>query len=369
MQSILIDRRQLLKSGALAGGALLLPGCATVASRSGTRRGCLPPVNVAPDRVIRTMAGLRPYRAPGFVVRAEALGDKRLVHNYGHGGAGITLSWGSSRLAIQLGLQGHEGGVAVLGAGIMGLSTARLVQEAGFPVTLYAKMLPPETTSNIAGGQFHPFGHYDRDRVTPEWGAQFTAALDYSWRRFQIMVGDDYGIRWLPTYVERDTPERQLLPTFPPNSRLLRPDEHPFLGQGMARYDTLYVEVGRYLRQMIRDVETGGGRIAIRDLATPADIAGLPERLVFNCTGLGARALFGDQELRPARGQLAILEPQPEIRYAYTGNAGYMFPRADGILLGGTFELDQWDATPQPETIAGIIAAHQRLFGAFRCTI
>lgn len=368
MQGPRIDRRQLLRPGALAGGALLLPGCATMASRSSARPGCLPPVNVAPERVIRTMAGLRPYRAPGFVVRPEALGDKRLVHNYGHGGAGITLSWGSSRLAIQLGLQGHEGAVAVLGAGVMGLSTARLVQEAGFPVTLYAKALPPETTSNIAGGQFHPFGHYDHDRVTPEWQTQFAAALDYSWRRFQIMVGDDYGIRWLPTYVERDTPERQLLPTFPPNNRLLRPDEHPFLGQGMACYDTLYVEVGRYLRQMIRDVETAGGRIAIRDFATLADIASLPERLVFNCTGLGARALFGDQELRPARGQLAIIEPQPEIRYAYTGNAGYMFPRADGILLGGTFELDQWDATPQPETIAGIIASHQRLFGAFRCT-
>ncbi len=45
-----------------------------------------------------------------------------------------------------------------------------------------------------------------------------------------------------------------------------------------------------------------------------------------------------------------------------------MFPRADGILLGGTFELDQWDATPQPETIARIIASHQRLFAGFRCT-
>ena len=100
-------------------------------------------------------------------------------------------------------------------------------------------------------------------------------------------------------------------------------------------------------------------RIAVREFATPADIAALPERLVFNCTGLGARALFGDQELRPARGQLAILLPQPEINYAFTGEAGYMFPRADGILLGGTFELDEWDATPQPERIARILASHQ----------
>src|SRR3954466_5607080 len=181
-----MHRRAFLGSAA---STLLLPGCATVGPRSAaTAAGCLPKVDVAPERVIRTMAGLRPSRAGGFVVRAEALGDKRLVHNYGHGGAGITLSWGSSRLAVQLGLQGHSGAVAVIGAGVMGLSTARLIQEAGFPVTLYAKALPPETTSNIAGGQFHPFGHYDRERVTPEWRAQFSAALDYSWRRFQIMV-------------------------------------------------------------------------------------------------------------------------------------------------------------------------------------
>ena len=98
----------------------------------------------------------------------------------------------------------------------MGLSTARLVQEAGFPVTIYAKALPPDTTSNIAGGQFHPFGHYDHDQVTPEWRAQFLAALDYSWRRFQIMVGDDYGIRWLPTYAETSGGlERQMPPDLP----------------------------------------------------------------------------------------------------------------------------------------------------------
>jgi len=47
-------------------------------------------------------------------------------------------------------------------------ATARLIQEAGFPVTLYAAALPPDTTSNIAGGQWHPFGHFDESVVTPE---------------------------------------------------------------------------------------------------------------------------------------------------------------------------------------------------------
>src|SRR5438270_11928082 len=189
---MLLDRRSFA-----AGSAALLSGCATV----GTRRisGCTPlaPVIADESRIIRTMAGLRPYRRKGFVVRAEQPGDKRLVHNYGHGGAGITLSWGTSKLATELGLQGHNGPVAVIGAGVVGLSTARLAQEAGFPVTIYAAALPPDTTSNIAGGQFHPAYSFSESAVTPEFMSQFAKALDYSWRRFQIMVGEDYGIRWL----------------------------------------------------------------------------------------------------------------------------------------------------------------------------
>ncbi len=363
---MLVDRR----SFAVTGSAALLTGCATQGGRLRTVVGCtpLPPVLVDQNRVIRTVAGLRPYRRSGFVVRAEQLGEKKLVHNYGHGGGGITLCWGSSKLAAEIGLEGHSGPVAVLGSGVMGLSTARLVQEAGFPVTIYTAALPPDTTSNIAGGQFHPYAVFKEGEVTTEFMGQFTRALDYSWRRFQIMIGDEYGIRWLPTYVEAEGPEAQLLATFPPINRQLTPAEHPFPLQNVLRYDTMYVETGHYLRQMIRDVEIAGGRIEVRRFAALADIAALPEVLVFNCTGLGSRDLFNDQDLHPARGQLAILEPQPEIRYAVTGGPGYMFPRPDGILLGGTFELDQWDATPQPETIARIVGAQKRFFESFRCS-
>jgi glycine/D-amino acid oxidase-like deaminating enzyme len=369
-QQLHFDRRRLIGSAASGFGGLLLPGCATT---GGTRpaaagaAGCFPPVDVSASRVIRTVVGLRPYRASGFVVRAEQVGKTRIVHNYGHGGAGITLSWGSSKLAADLGLQGHSGPVAVVGAGVMGLTTARLVQEAGFPVTLYAAALPPETTSNIAGGQWHPYAHFRGREVTPEWRRQFVAAADYSWRRFQIMVGDDYGIRWLPTYREASAPEDPLLPTFPPVNRMLRANEHPFAIESLARYDTLYVETGRFLRQLLRDIQIAGGRVVVRSFSTPAEIDALPERLAFNCTGLGARQLFGDEQLRPARGQLVILLPQPEVSYAFNGSAGYMFPRADGILLGGTFELDDWSTEPDPATTQKILRAHEALFGAFRC--
>ena len=68
------------------------------------------------------------------------------------------------------------------------------------------------------------------------------------------------------------------------------------------------------------------------------------------------------------RGQLAMLLPQPEVRYAYTGEAGYMFPRADGIILGGTFERDEWSTDARAGDIARIVASHRELFADFRCT-
>src|SRR5262249_24806996 len=107
------------------------------------------PVHVAADREIRTVVGLRPFRPSGFVVRAEKFDDTLVIHNYGHGGGGITLSWGTARLAVDLGIQGYTGPAAVLGCGAVGLARARLLPEAGRPVVRYPGNLPPHTTSHI----------------------------------------------------------------------------------------------------------------------------------------------------------------------------------------------------------------------------
>jgi glycine/D-amino acid oxidase-like deaminating enzyme len=119
---------------------------------------------------------------------------------------------------------------------------------------------------------------------------------------------------------------------------------------------------------MMRDVHVAGGRIEVRRFRSADEIAALPERLVFNCTGLGSRELVGDDDLIPVRGQLAVLEPQSEVGYAVLGDFGYMFPRPDGIILGGTFERGIWDTTPQPLDVSRIIASHRKFFDGFRCT-
>ncbi len=97
-----------------------------------------------------------------------------------------------------------------------------------------------------------------------------------------------------------------------------------------------------------------------------AALQALPEKLVFNCTGLGAKALFDDTELTPVKGQLTILLPQPEVQYAVAAGDTYMFPRSDGIVLGGSHEEGEWSLAPNPERRQQVLAQHKDFFDSFR---
>lgn len=364
------SRRSLLQAMALAP----LAGCAAPGvgdPRHYTPSGLpLRRVRVRDERVIRTIAGLRPFRPAGFVVRAERMNDKTVVHNYGHGGGGITLSWGSSDLAAKLALETPHRRCAVLGCGALGLAAARLLQDRGREVTIYARELPPDTTSNIAGGQWSPTSVYDEDHAGPAFLAQFEAAMRYSYRHFQDLVGPRYGVRWLSNYT--------VLPEAPdgegftdrhvdmyPQHRDLNPGEHPFPARYVRHYNTMLIEPATYLPAVMQDFFAAGGRIVVRDFRHAGEVLALDEPLVINCTGLGSRGLFGDEEMTPVRGQLTFLLPQEEVRYLILGNEGlYMFPRSDGILLGGTFEPDEWDPTPDLESTRRILDGHRAFFEA-----
>ena len=347
-------RRQLL-AGTL--GAGLLSACSSVPRRSPFT---LPPVHVSADRVIRVIAGLRPYRPSGYVVRAESLGAKRLVHNYGHGGGGITISWGTSQEAVEMGFEGSARSYAVLGCGVVGLATATLLQRRGAKVTIYARALPPDTTSNVAGGYWSPFSVFDQSIASPEFLQRFHRAVRFSYREFQAMAGPRHGISWRRTFYVTDDfqpfgPMQESLRDVMPQMALLAPGEHPFGSAYVQQSTHMMIEPGPYLRAQMDTFLVSGGRIEVRDFATREQVAALPEATVFNCTGLGAKALFGDDELTPAKGQLVFLLPQPEVDYNVLADGRYMFPRSDGILLGGSFERGNWDTTPDPAVTTRIL--------------
>src|SRR5215468_2337167 len=174
--------------------------CSRSDSWSADSKRTLLPVKVSHDRLIRTVVGLRPYRPEGFRIDTERLGNKLLVHHYGHGGAGITLSWGSAQLALELARDFGQTNCAVIGCGVIGLSTARLFQRRGGSVTIYAKAIPPETTSNIAGGFWYPTSVYEGNRTTSKFLDQFQLACSTANRAFQLLAGPEYGVRWIDTF-------------------------------------------------------------------------------------------------------------------------------------------------------------------------
>ena len=105
-----------------------------------------------------------------------------------------------------------------------------------------------------------------------------------------------------------------------------------------------------------------GGRLEVRSFVEPGELEGLRESIIVNCTGLGAKALFGDEELTPIKGQLTVLLPQPEVDYITLAGNLYMFPRRDGILLCGTFERDVWSLEVNEEAKSAVVEGHARFF-------
>ena len=365
-----MKRRQVLQS---LGALPLLTQCAIPgrgSARNFTPSGqALRRVDVADERVIRTIAGLRPYRPSGFNVSTERMNDKVVIHNYGHGGGGITLSWGTSHLAMEMATQTPHKRCAVLGCGASGLSAARLMQNAGWEVRIYAKDLPPNTTSNVAGGQWSPTSVYG-DTATPAFLAQFESAMRHAYRYYQNLVGSKYGVRWISNYMILNNADADdsLSATFPdmyPQRTRLDPSQHPFDADQVLHIDTMLIEPAVYLPTMMNDFQIAGGSINVREFRDRAEVLQLDEPVIINCTGLGSRTLFDDDELIPIKGQLTFLLPQDEVNYIIIGNGGlYMFPRSDGILLGGTYERNQWDATPDPEASRRIIDGHREFFNA-----
>lgn len=366
--------------GLLAGGVALNSACARRVrpyvidppAGSSKRVRHFTPVSVAPERVIRSVVGLRPFRPSGFVTRAEAFGDKLLVHNYGHGGGGVTLSWGTAYLAAELVREsGRAGAAAVIGCGVVGLATGRTLQRRGFDVTIYAKDMPPDTTSNIAGASWSPTSVIDPDNRTPAWDSQFERAARFAHRSFQLLAGDEYAVRWREQYtlMEDDYPDswdHEMLRDLFATTRRLRPSEHPFPAKYVRVDSMMFVEPSIYLNSLLRDFYIAGGRIRRVTFATPSELSSLAEPVIVNCTGLGSRELFGDRELMPIKGQLHVLLPQPEVDYAVVGGGLYMFPRRDGIILGGTFERGVETLEVNREAEQRILAGHKRIFEGMR---
>ncbi len=386
-----MNRRAFLQASTVAAAGYGLTACAPkTAPPAGAAATIRPPQHLVPvraswDRVIRTTVGLRPHRDPGFVLKADKLNDKLLIHNYGHGGAGMSLAWGTGLMAAELATEHQARDVAVIGCGSVGLTSARQLQRRGFDVTIYAAAVPPYVTSNMSLAGFTPVsGLVAPDRRTPEWDAQYRRAVEIAYRQLQLMTGAGYGVTWIdnfnlvnelrtpsPPDPNRPAPLPQLLP----DEVVLQPGEHQFPTKYALWSPSLRIEPSIYLDALVRDFRLWGGKMVIRKFDTPRDLAALREPIVINCTGLGAKELFGDPELVPLKGQLTVLVPQPDVNYHTNGGLTppppgslglHTMARSDGIALGGTSQRDVWTLEPDEAERKRVVDGHIALFNAMK---
>jgi D-amino-acid oxidase len=382
----------MLQSSLALGGLGLVGGCATTASplaEPQTAGIVIPPIRASMSRVIDVTVCLRPFRAAGPRLDAEQVGDKLVVHNYGHGGSGWSLSWGSGTLAVRKAMANNPREVAVIGCGALGLTAAILAQTAGAKVTIYARDFIADTRSARATGTWSPDSRIALDdAVDPGFPALWEQMARSSFKTFRSYLGlPGEPVEWVDRYVVRSdgtpqrpepsiatkplsfahygeriadiTPGRELLPagatSFPPEARV-------------SRQPTLIFNIAGYSHALMAQFLGAGGKLQRTEFHTPGDVARLKEPVVINCPGYGARALWRDESIVPVRGQMAWLVPQPEVRYALFYNGVGVVARRDGIGLqdvaGGDMRGygDDNEAPDRAET-EGAVAAIAELFG------
>ncbi len=327
----------------------------------------LPVPDLSDASVLRTVAGLRPCRRGGLRIEAETLGSdaggKTVIHNYGHGGCGVTIGLGTADEVVRL-VDAHaepDEPVAVLGAGAVGLMTALRLLQSGRRVRLIAERPATETVSMVAGAVWLPTGiEFGR---TAERTAWFHAILRRSIDGLRALP-ERFGVEEMPVYEPEGAPDS---PEFFNNGTLAAPvpldvlpvGAHPQPGRV---FRTLFMHTPVLLAALLDEVRSLGGIFETRRITRLEEVAALPEPVVVNCLAMGSRDLFGDTAMYPARGMLVLVRPQP-LGYIVHDGYKYLFPRRDALVLGGCFlEGDDRDQ-PDESRCREILAHHRAFFG------
>lgn len=356
-----LDRRRLLL-GAGGAGLIGLGGCATTGLAAGPtspanpvpyaeRRPPIAPVHARMDRLFDITVCLRPFRAQGPRIEAEQIGDALVVHNYGHGGSGWSLSWGSGTVAVRKAMANSPAEIAVVGCGALGLTSALLAQEAGARVTIYARDHLPDARSARATGSWTPDSRIAlASAAGPKFGDLWEEMARTSFKHYRRYLGlPGNPVEWTDRYYMSDPPDPT--PPGPPGPKPLdfaaysdrlrditpRPERlaagaSPFPG-AVRRTSLMQFNIADLGHTLMADFLAAGGHIERREFHDLSELGHLREKVVINCPGYGARALCKDETVTPVRGQIGWLIPQPEVNYGVYYKDVSMLSRRDGIVV------------------------------------
>ncbi|MCC4608961.1 FAD-dependent oxidoreductase [Xanthomonas campestris] len=401
-----MDRRHFLRSAGVAlaaastGGwaASRMPAAAALPSAALPIGAPLPfaaapalvPIRASVDRIIAIDGCTRPFRAQGPRIEAERIGRKTVVHNYGHGGSGWSLSWGAAEHAVRLvrAADADARELAVIGCGAIGLTTALVAQRAGLRVRIYARERLPDVRSFYATGVWSPDSRVcTSEYATSDFKTRWQEMARISFRRYQTLLGlPGEPIEWRDGYALSDVPfdqpivsaeahepdypalERTLLHDLGPHSQPVAAGSHPFPVPFVRRYSQLTFNISAYARLLLQDFLQAGGELVTRNFDSPHQFGDLREKILINATGYGARALLGDESVIPVRGQTARLIPQPEVTYGlvWRGHNLNVVPRRDGLLVQSQGANDFNNAHAAPDRAASEAAVRElaRLFAS-----
>jgi D-amino-acid oxidase len=257
--------------------------------------------------------------------------------------------------------------VTVIGAGVVGLTTAVCLAEAGLVVALHAAEPPLQTTSLAAGAIWGPHLVGPRDRVA-DWAARTLSTL-------RALTGAGHQFIELTPGIAASRQAETAAPEFAAGAADLSPCPPADLPPGYLtawRLSAPLVTMPEYLSWLHERYLSAGGRaITVIRYPTLADaIRGAATRVVVNCTGCGAHDLVPDPQVIPVRGQ-AVVVANPGISrfFVGTGPGGhltYYFPHRDRVVLGGTEQPGDWNREPDPGIARQIIDACTAIEPALR---
>lgn len=225
--------------------------------------------------------------------------------------------------------------IAIVGAGISGLSTAYTLANAGHSITVFSTAFSPNITSNRAAAFWFPY-HVRNDIRALDWCKK--SYTFFKEKSAEVAT----GIRMIDIVKASKTgviDETNWLAYMPSSS--LKPIALNDLPNG---YDKGYkaevplIETQIFLPWLMNALQEKGTNFIEKEITNLHNLLNEFD-IVINCSALGARTLCKDDSVIPVRGQVVLLEPgYPDYIFIDNQTPAYIVPRKDATIVGGTYE-------------------------------